>query len=341
MKNTLKDNAENLLFLKDLVIDSYSNNWTIDKFIVFKSFNNILYLIYSNNNKSIISYNIIDNKKINEIKNAHIEYISCFRYYFDNTNKRDLVISLSSNLHYSNIKLWDINNLELILNIEKLTNYGFLKSACFLNDNKGGSYIVTCFTMHYKKNPEPIKVYDFKGNKTKEINDSEDSAYYIDNYYDDNLNKNFILTGNIGYIKSYDYNENKIYHKYYENSENNFGHLSIIINKKKEITELIESCPDGNIRIWNFHSGVFIRIINISKEGIRDICMWDNEYLLVGCDDKTIKLINLNNGEIIKEMEGHNNKVLSLKIINHPIYGKCLLSQGADFEPIKLWIIKK
>jgi hypothetical protein len=36
MKNTLKDNAENLLFLKDLVIDSYSNNWTIDKFIVFK-----------------------------------------------------------------------------------------------------------------------------------------------------------------------------------------------------------------------------------------------------------------------------------------------------------------
>ena len=340
MKNTLKDNAKNLLFSKDLVIDSYSNNWTIDKFIVFKSFNNILYLIYSNNNKSIISYNIIDNKKINEIKNAHIEYISCFRYYFDNTNKRDLVISLSSNLHYSNIKLWDINNLELILNIEKLTNYGFLKSACFLNDNKGGSYIVTCFTMHYKKNPEPIKVYDFKGNKTKEINDSEDSAYYIDNYYDDNLNKNFILTGNIGYIKSYDYNENKIYHKYYENSENNFGHLSIIINKKKEITELIESCPDGNIRIWNFHSGVFIRIINISKEGIRDICMWDNEYLLVGCDDKTIKLINLNNGEIIKEMEGHNNKVLSLKIINHPIYGKCLLSQGADFEPIKLWIIK-
>ena len=69
--------------------------------------------------------------------------------------------------------------------------------------------------------------------------------------------------------------------------------------------------------------------------------MWDNEYLLVGCDDKTIKLINLNNGEIIKEIEGHNNKVISLKIIIHSIYGKCLLSQGADFEPIKLWIIKK
>ena len=68
--------------------------------------------------------------------------------------------------------------------------------------------------------------------------------------------------------------------------------------------------------------------------------MWNNEYLLVGCDDKKIKLIDLNNGKIIKEMEGHNDKVLSLKIIFHPIYEKCLISQGADFEPIKLWISK-
>ena len=338
MKNTLKNNPKDLVFLKNLVIDSYSNNWLIDKFVVFKSLNNILYLIYSNNSKSIISYNIIDNKKINEIKNVHEDYISSFKYYLDNINQRDLVISLSSNLHYSNIKLWDINNFELILNIEKLTNYGFLKSACFLNDNSN-SYIIVCFVTYLKKNPEPIKVYDFKGNKTKEINDSKDRAYYIDNYYDDDLNKNFILTGNKGYIKTYDYNENKIYHKYYEYSENISSHLRMIINKKKEITELIESCRDGNIRIWNFHTGAFIRIINISKE-LRDICMWDNEYLLAGCNDKTIKIINLNNGIIIKEMEGHNDKVLSLKIINHPIYGKCLISQGADFEPIKLWIIK-
>ena len=98
MKNSSKNNPKDLIFLKNLVIDSYSNNWLIDKFIVFKSLNNILYLIYSNNNKSIISYNIIDNKKINEIKNAHEDYISSFRYYLDNINQRDLVISLSSNI---------------------------------------------------------------------------------------------------------------------------------------------------------------------------------------------------------------------------------------------------
>ena len=340
MKNTLKNNPKDLIFLKDLVIDSYSNNWLIDKFIVFKSFNRILYLIYSDNNKSIISYNIIDNKKINEVKNAHKDYISSFRYYLDNTNKRDLVISLSSNLHYSNIKLWDINNLELILNIEKLTNYGFLKSACFLNDNKG-SYIVVCFVIYHKNNPEAIKVYDFDGNKTKEINDSEDNSYYIDNYYDDDLNKNFILTGNLGYIKSYDYNGNKIYHKYYEYSENICGHLSIIINKKKEITELIESCCDGNIRIWNFHTGKLLKKIRVSNNySINGLCLWNNKYLFVGCYDKEIKLIELSNGNIIKHLISYEKRVLTIKKIYHIKYGYCLISQGYD-KKIKLWINKK
>ena len=62
-----------------------------------------------------------------------------------------------------------------------------------------------------------------------------------------------------------------------------------------------------------------VRIIKLSKEGLRGICMWNNEYLLVGCDGKKIKLIDFNNGKIIKEIEGHNDKVLSLKLIFHPI----------------------
>ena len=67
--------------------------------------------------------------------------------------------------------------------------------------------------------------------------------------------------------------------------------------------------------------------------------MRNNEYIFVGCDDKTIKLIELKYGKIIKELKGHNNKVLSIKSIIHPKYGKCLISKGAYNEPIKLWIL--
>ena len=65
-------------------------------------------------------------------------------------------------------------------------------------------------------NPQPIKIYDLNENKKKEIksNTNKDNIFFIDIYYDINSSKAFIITGNFGYIKSYDYKDDKIYHKY-------------------------------------------------------------------------------------------------------------------------------
>ena len=51
---------------------------------MFKSINtfDILYLIYTNENKSILFFDLINNKKIIEIKNAHNKFITNFRYLF-------------------------------------------------------------------------------------------------------------------------------------------------------------------------------------------------------------------------------------------------------------------
>ena len=46
----------------DLIKDSYSNDTGLDNiFIVFKSINDVLYIIYANNIHSIILFNFIDN----------------------------------------------------------------------------------------------------------------------------------------------------------------------------------------------------------------------------------------------------------------------------------------
>ena len=47
-------------------------------------------------NFSIISFNLVDNKKINEIKKAHNIYITSFSHFLDKQNKRDIIISVSS-----------------------------------------------------------------------------------------------------------------------------------------------------------------------------------------------------------------------------------------------------
>ena len=314
-------------FIKNLVNDSYSSLWIVNTFIAFKSINDIFLLIFTNKNNSILSYDIIDNIKINEIKGAHKKYITNFRYYFDKDNNRDLFLSISSD--DNNIKLWNNYNFECLLDIKNINQQGYLDSACFLKDNNNICIITSNFGYS-----DLIKVFDFKGKKIKEIINSNEEIIFINSYYDKKLNKNFIVACSQNYSISYDYNKNEIYQKYLDNNRpRNF----VINNKEEEVVELIESSTDGNIRIWNFHSGKLLKKIKVSNNILRDICLWDKDYLFVGCDDSTIKLVEYNSGKMIKELEGHKDKVITLKMIVHPQFGKCLLSQEPYVNSIKLW----
>ena len=90
-----------------------------------------------------------------------------------------------------------------------------------------------------------------------------------------------------------------------------------------------------------FHSGKLLNKINVYNDWLNSICLWNKDYLFVGCDDKSIKLIDLNTNKVIKDLNGHKNRILSIKKIIHPKYGECLISQDADESQIKLWIISK
>jgi len=79
----------------------------------------------------------------------------------------------------NHIKLWDGNKWECILILEKINKQGFLNSACFLSENNN-IYIVTS-NWNFENN-EGIKVYNIKGEKIKEINNSDDNTVYIKSY---------------------------------------------------------------------------------------------------------------------------------------------------------------
>ena len=227
-----------------------------------------------------------------------------------------------------------------MLNIKNVNKNGYLNSGCIFTNIKYNFIITSNFTWFDKS--ESIKVFDLKGNKIKEINDSKDNTAFIDIYYDHKLSKNYIITGNIGHIKSYDYNKNKLYYKYSENSKDTKIHYSVIIHESEQMVKLIESSGDGNIRIWNFHSGNLLKKINVSDYyRLYGLCLWNNEYLFVGCEDKKIRIIEINKGVIIKNLIGHNNSILTIKKIIHPLYGESLISQAYESDKIKLWINKK
>jgi len=80
--------------------------------------------------------------------------------------------------------------------------------------------------------------------------------------------------------------------------------------------------------------------MQISGQGLNSLCLIKENYLFVACEDKTLKLIEINGGKILTSMKGHNKEVVTIKKIFHPNYGECLISQGYGDSPIIFWINK-
>ena len=308
-KNQINFNKFELV--TELTKNAYCSNNTNNTFLIFNCSNNIFYLIYTTDNISIIS-----------------------RHIFIKSSKKDIIMSLSD--IDNNLKLWEANTWECILNLENINNQGFLNSACFLNDN-GNIYIASSnWNFDFVEN---IKIFDIKGKKIKEINESNNKTVYIKSYYDHKKSKYYIVTGNDGCIKSYNYSENKLYHKYDQKNFNN-SYYCFIIKYFKNVLKIIGSCFDGYIRIWDFDSGDILKIIYAEHKGLIGICTWNDNFLFCGTNDKLLKVIDLNKGIVLKKYRGLNDILCTLTKFNHPIYGECLITQGLLNDQIKLWYFK-
>ena len=227
----------------------------------------------------------------------------------------------------------------------------FVYTACFLCNMDNYYIVIGKFFIFVTDNKFPIEVFDFNGNFVKRINDSNEGTEKIICYYDELTSKQFIISIYGNSLKSFYFDENKVYHKYSENNSNkninddnseNYDNnidneINLIIYKEDKIIKLIGLNNEGIVRIWNFHSAELLKKLDIIR--IYSICLWNNKYLFIGSEDYSIKLIELKNGTIIKSLLGHKDIAFTIKKMIHPKYGECLVSQGQYNEDIKLWIL--
>ena len=330
----MKNIKINIKYYFNIINDSYVKAPLNETFIVFKTIDNFLYLIYSSKNSLINCYDLKKLQKICEIKedcNKTSRYVN-FKHYLDEKNKRDLILTIFC--FCDNVKLWTAKNWECILNIKKINNSPDLGCASFIKSNNQIYIITSC--RNNKCESRPIKVFDLNGKKVKEINGSKEASLYIDSYFDYERKNNYIISSNLNHVKSYDFIKNELYNLYSDTKDKEL-YCYTMININKDI-ELFTSCYDGNIRIFDFHSGKLLKKIKINQI-IFQFCLFKNDYLLVGCGDNKIKIININDGTIINDLPGHNNPVVNIKNIYHFSYGECILSQGKNYDKIILWIL--
>jgi hypothetical protein len=326
-KVSKKHEIANFIIANDSYIFFGYNN----SFIIFRS-NEVLSLVYSNKNNSIISYHIIDNKQIFEIRNAHQSFITNFSHFYESKRERDLIISVSAD---NNLKVWNYNDIECILSINKVYEVGYILSTCFLNYRDNTYFIISnnkcCGSL----------IFNLKDKKTNEIKDSFDNTVVVNCFYDKKTLKNYVITGNYGYVKSFDFENNKLYFKYseYFNNDNNYYYYSILIYDKGKETHLIASNANGVIDIWDFHKMTLLKVINIIDNcELYCICLRDKDSLFIGCGNGKIILSNITNNKSLN-IASHTRSVVSLKTINHPKFGECLISFSYD-EEIKIWFLK-
>ena len=243
-----------LNFLKNLGSDNSKEYWPVpfienpNTFEVFKSINNILYLIYAGKDFSIIIYDLMNDKIINVIKKAHNHFITSFIYYLDKNNKREIFMSISGRERV--IKLWNISNLECILNLNLSESFthDIISGAflCYKNIN----YIL--FASMREPGLFPIKIYDFNKNKVKDLQGYDTMTIdFMDTYYDRLLNRYYIIICCNYNFQSYDFEEDKILHEYFDGDDS--IHYSGIVDNNEGIIKLIYAT-----KMEIFSYGIFI-----------------------------------------------------------------------------------
>ncbi len=320
-KNFISD--PNKLVPYNILDKSPYTDWCLDNtFTVFNSINNDNILIYGKKNLSIECYDLNNNIIITTIKNIHIKDISTIRHYFDNNKKRDLILTGDPEANCT--KLWNFYNWELLLEINNVYNNGKMCSVCLFNDRKiNKNYIITSS----RGENEYIKIWNMNSSIEKQINDSSnDKTSFIDTYYDEINNKNYIINGNDRFFKSFNYDNNQLYQIYHDR-ESNSTHVSGIIVNDEGLIKLIESSYDSSLRVWNFNSGEML----IKLFGVYDldgICFWNNNFILASGEGETIKLFDIKNRKLAKSFKDEISRVKSLKKFYLPNLGECLISQS-------------
>jgi len=321
---------KNIKYTKDLVKDC--SLFLGNSFCLIKSFNDILFLVYVKYPNYIIFFNLKNDEMTSIIKNAHSKEIAILKYYKDIKNKRDLLLTSSSD----SIKLWNLNNLEnfFFLNF-KDPNILILKS-CFLKTKNDIFIAIKLAQKNDIFKEESIQIYNLKKEKIKVIKDesAKDSSCCFDSYYHKNIS--YLILCNKKCIKVYNYNKNK-WTIYYTGNENEYIQNFIIINNGNTL-KMIGSSFD-NIYLWNFQSGNLLSTFKggTQRNSFFGVCLWNNDGFFIG-HGKTIYLVKIKSDKLSveKRLSGHKNYIPCIKKIILPIYGECLISQDND-GIIKLW----
>ena len=295
-----------------------------NSFDIFKSIFNEYLVVYGNNSKLYsIEFYDITKKKLNEnltINNAHNNRIVNIKHYYYELKNQEFILSSSQD---GTIKLWQLYSIKnlLILNHspQRENDLRLLCEMIFFNRTKNDYYIITARC-------QEIKIWNNKGENINTY--AIGGTIFLTKYYYNF--KYYLLYGGGGQtnIEIRDIENCEILHKYQRSNVCHWAEIYEINNEKRVISA---DYGDKFIKIFDFDTEKLIKSILIENNNfIYSFCLWNEKNILVGVDN-SIKLFNIEEGKLIKELFSGKH-FLSIFKFNHPILGDCLIANEHSGE---------
>ena len=305
-------------------------SYTIDcLFDAYTAFDGNCYLASSHGSPfSIEIYNLSNNKLTATL--SVLKQIYIIRHYAQFTKRIDYLLTTTTE---KSVKIYNLNTFTEYLTINNCYTGTYMYSALLLFDDfNNKNYIVTSSPNDF------IKIWNFEGGKfVRNIGSKTDYTYFINLWK--NNDKYYIIDANADNVKIYGTEkENQLFGEY--SGTERTWHMCAFVEKLNDIDTLFESDGKGDVRLWNLETHQLIKRIHCQGVSLRGLCLWNSKYILAASSDKSFKILDFENGELVASVSGqHYNSLCSIKKIMHPLYGESLLTGSID-GTIKLWVNK-
>ena len=316
----------NFVFDKTISSDLFKTNFYNNRACIFTSYKDEnVYIVYGIISFDLECYDVFNEKKYILIKKLHYRSFDSCRYFYDEINIRDLIITSSLDRH---VKVINFNKEEskviLDLNFETEKTV-IINTAYFIQDK-----ILVPFS---KYRFETIKFYDMNSNYIDEFKENVGFILCINNYFWKKRKKNVILAASVNGIYSFFFEDLSFYKKFNAGETENKNIIVYIephiIEKNDSLIVVGPSFYNGFLYFWDFNNGSLICKMTLESE-ISDILIYNKKYILVSQHNKYLSefvFIESKKNKIeIKINAEDKDKVCGSKALKHKSKGDFIIS---------------
>ena len=331
MSNVFLKN-ENPFFVKEKTLDIIENslfemNNAFDIYSLQKN-KNIIYLCGANAffRDNLVIYEF-KNKEFHKklLINLHKEPIVCCKYFLNKRNKKEYLVSVDNGKELSTSIIFSIideNNYQKILSLNNHNTIRYPLTLIF-NENNNLFYIHPCSFVDTEIVSETKEVY-------KNINLTEEKIFYYYIWENSEQNKDLVVQCNNSFVYIYD-----IFAQYFrftkiEHDKLKGNNYCCIILYNKDNTDILCILNEqGNIVFYDLFKNKVTFIVNIKDDNLVQICQFNEKYLIVLSKSGFYAILDYDNKKMIHKTSSNElYKCKTMKILNHPFYGKYMLIGG-------------